>query len=319
LLRNLVVGAPVFGITSIGPVTFAVANHAEYVANTGWTVNPPIVAKIMGESGGALMSTVTATLATHDGVGSYFGLLWAKFCQIWQWLEVPNNTNFYMVARSSAVLSSMPVTFTLMASLGLVGLGAAYLKRRHAFGLLMLVVLAVVQMTGFYVLGRFRVPMIVALAPFSALGLISLWQWFRAGKVGLALGGVVAATGFAMWIQRDLSPERPVINVGDYGLAYHRFYRPGWEAASGAGDWARAAELMRRTIAIRPEVLDGIDLDIRRIRQADLQAAQIYADAYARYASSLQNLGRTEEAGRAQDRANVLNTIVQSVVTGQGR
>lgn len=76
---------------------------------------------------------------------------------------------------------------------------------------------------------------------------------------------------------------------------------------------------MRRAIEIRPEFLDDLDLDIRRIERVELQAAEVYVEAYGRYALSLQNLGRTQEAQEAQDRADVLSTIIRSVVRGQGR
>ncbi len=318
-IRNLLVGAPLLGITSIGPVTFAVTNHAEYVANTNWSVDAAAVAVIMGESGGGFLSTIRATLATHDSVLSYVGLLWAKFCQVWQWLDVPNNTNFYMAQKSSAVLTVLPVTFTVLASLGLVGLGVALSRRRLAIPLLFLIGIGLVQMVGFYVLSRFRLPMCLALAPFSALGLVSIGQWIRGGHRLLAAGGVVAALLFALWIQRPLSPDRQVTNPGDYALAYLRYYGPEWQEAYGAGDWQRSADLMRHAIDTRPDYLDGISLSMGRIQVFELQAVQVYAEVYKRYAASLDSLGNIQDAIRIRTRANVLATILSSVAPGTDR
>jgi 4-amino-4-deoxy-L-arabinose transferase-like glycosyltransferase len=137
MIRNLAIGfAPLAGAGNGGPSI--VLSGAEDATSMSWGLDH--VGEIMDRTGGGLGSTMLATLQTHDSAGSVLNLMWGKFRALWHWYEFPNNENFYYGQLVAPVLEWMPVTWVVIAPLGVIGLVLGATRWRVAGPLFVLVI-----------------------------------------------------------------------------------------------------------------------------------------------------------------------------------
>ncbi|MEZ5319936.1 MAG: glycosyltransferase family 39 protein [Vicinamibacterales bacterium] len=190
-VRNVSVGVAPFALSSQGPLVFAVANRPGYPEDAGFAVDAPQLAAVLGDADGRPWPVIRATLAAHTPA-SLLALAWQKIDRTLHWYEIPNNENFYLARRHAAVLGWLPVTGALLIPAGLVGLAFAWRDRRRAWPLYALVACAAAPLLIFYVLGRFRLPLLAALIPFAAVALVRIAR----GLGGRDASGV-SASGLA--------------------------------------------------------------------------------------------------------------------------
>jgi 4-amino-4-deoxy-L-arabinose transferase-like glycosyltransferase len=317
LIRNLLVGAPFLSTTSVGPVTFANANHAGYIG-FGWSEDDASLTtleQIMDESGGSFFGAMSGAIGSHDGFGGYLSLLWTKFTLAWQWAEFPNNVNFYFAQLHSTVLNYLPITFTVVAATALVGLIAAILQRKTPKPLLLLIALSVLQLVAFYSLARFRGALMVTMLPMSGMGIAWLLSGFRAKNYRAVIPTILACGLFAWWLQRPIPEDMMLVSSSSYGNALNNYYRPGWVEARQSKDWKRGLQLMEGAIEARPDYLDSLSPKNLPNTYSRFAMTAIYAEVYENYAHSLHELGRMPESQairkRAEELANTYRTVDQ--------
>ena len=73
-VRNYIVGASLFSISSTGPVTFLISNNASMIPATGWRFTPDDIYEIMLKTNGKMLAVMWETLATHPDFFSIFKL-----------------------------------------------------------------------------------------------------------------------------------------------------------------------------------------------------------------------------------------------------
>jgi hypothetical protein len=305
VIRNRIVGAPMLGLSSVGAVTFVASNAVDNVPDAGFFVSR-YTADVMGRTNGSFLPAIVETLRTHASFGSFAHLMAGKVAALWQWYEIPNNTNFYFYRLHASILRVLPVTWTIVGPLGLLGLCLALPAFRRFFWLYLIVAASALPLIVFYVLSRFRAPLLVALLPFAAFAAVTIVDWLLSGnrlKAGLA---IVAGTLLGVWMARPLPPGHPLIRIQDHSVTYEIYYRLRATEAENAGDWKRAANELADFLRLEPE-------EIRRVnaaappRDASVRSfVERYGRIHLRYADDLDKAGSHDEATRQRDRSREL-------------
>ncbi|HZL71641.1 MAG TPA: glycosyltransferase family 39 protein, partial [Planctomycetota bacterium] len=316
-VRNAVVGAPLFGLSSVGTVTFAAANWPDSDPTRGWAVDDRAMARLMHDSGGDFGRAARAVLDQHDPA-TFAQLMIRKFKMLAHDYELPNNKNFLYYRAHSPVLYLGFVGFGVILPFALVGLYAAWKEAgRHAL-LFALVGSSAAPMLIFYVLARFRAPMTAALIPFAALGIVFLAdellakRWKRAGIAG----GVVLLAALCLF--RPLPDHMRAIRSADYRISFKTYGAPREQAAVEASNWPAAVSTLAEALEDEPKEVR--DMDGTPLPEGGFEIRQItdfFRAVHARRADYLVKLGRTEEARKDADRAEVLHRSLGGVPSAE--
>jgi tetratricopeptide (TPR) repeat protein len=302
VLRNRSLGLPPLALASGGGLDFILSNDVTTDPALGFGFDVRRIADLMSDSGGALVPAIRETLKTHS-LASYARLLWGKWQAAWYWFEIPNNANFYYWRLRAPVLAWLPVTFWLCAPLGLVGLvlGARSLSRLWL--LYLLVACSLAPLLVFYVLSRFRLPLLAALIPFAALTLVTLARWIgqRRYRPALAAAGAVAIA--AVWTGRPLHGQ-PLIRPSDWLTPYVVRYEPQAKAALDAHDPAGAAAAYLAFFRYEP--------DAGQLAATSQDLVLALGEMHADCATYLREAG---QARGAQAQLNRAGTLFLSVLT----
>jgi hypothetical protein len=298
--RNLAVGAPPLGLSSVGAMTFVSSNAADTRPWTGFDTSVHM-APILGRTDGALWPSIWLTLDTHPTFGSLVAHQVAKVGALWHWFELPNNVNLYHHQRYATVLAWLPVGFWLVAPLGLLGLGMAW-RRRPIWPLLLLVGIGLIVPLAFVPLSRHRLGLLAALLPFAGLAAWRIGDWLRRRRFKWA-----AAAGLG-WLLLSAPMLRPLpeplerIRVADHVAVHEAYTAPRERAALARGDRAAAARLLAAFLEQQPAGLTaGATPDRRRCR-----LAEIFGQVHARQAEHLERLDRGQRAERHRRQAAAL-------------
>ena len=312
-VRNAVVGAPLFGLSSVGTVTFAAANWPDSDPTRGWAVDDRAMARLMGETDGDFGRAARNVLDRHDPA-TFAQLMGRKLKMLLHDYELPNNKNFLYYRAHAPVLYVGFAGFGWILPFALVGLYAAWKEvSRHAL-LYALVASSAAPMLIFYVLARFRAPMTAALIPYAALGVAFLAEEFLARRwkrAGIAGSGVILA---AVCLFRPLPDHMRAIRSADYRIAFKTYGAPREQAAVEASNWKAAESILTETLEDEPgEVrrMEGVPLpeggfEIRQI-------TDFFRAVHARRAGYLEKLGRLDEARKDAERAEILHQSLGGV------
>jgi hypothetical protein len=294
--RNLAVGAPPLSLESVGPITFICYNAEDYPPEIGFNIDLKYAPRIMGRTGGAFVAAAVETLKTHPTPWSYLNLLWRKFALIWQWYEIPNNTNFYYYRLHSKVLRYLPVTFLLLAPLSIMGLALAIGLGIPCWPLYLSVIsnVAVLLLSG--ALSRFRVPLMALLLPFAGLTLVQIapWVWNRQTAIGLA--AIEGLLLLSLWTMRPLPEHQPLIRAYDFTIPYSFYYNRLEQQAIHKDDWPRAAEILKDFLLYEPAAVKEMCHSRPPWTEEEAMLAKWFANVHRRYAQALQKTGRAEAA-----------------------
>jgi tetratricopeptide (TPR) repeat protein len=195
-VRNYAVGRDFVPITSNGGLNFYIGNSE---ISTGGYVKPegldietdPDGARLAeGAVGRPLKPSevsswwyarARAFIARHPG--AWGALLVRKLSFAMSSYELPQLENFYFQRRYSPLLSLPLPGFALIAPLGLVGLLLLLRTRRAAALLLLFFGAYVLSIVGFFVVARYRLPVVTTLIVGTAAGLVEGWDRARRGRL----------------------------------------------------------------------------------------------------------------------------------------
>ena len=307
VIRNALVGAPLFGFSSVGAVTFVAANWPDTDPTRGWAVDDRAMAGLMGDTEGKFGSAVRETLDRHSPV-TFAALIVRKMEMLLHDYELPNNKNFLFYREFAPILRLGFIGFGLILPLALFGMVAAWKEagRHTLLGALVLTSLA--PMLIFYVLARFRAPLAAALIPFAAFGIVQLAGWILARRwkqVGIA-GGSIVVLGLILF--RPLPGHMRPIRSADYRVSFKTYGAPRETVAAEALNWSAADAVLVETLRVEPEEvrrLDGTPLpeggfEIRQI-------VDFFRAVHARRSDYLARLGRADESRQEAERAEILH------------
>lgn len=303
--RNMTVGAPALSLSSVGALAFICANTADYDPADGFFVSERYVPEVLAQSDNRFVPAVVETLRTHSGVASYLRQLWGKFYYTWHWYEKPNNANLYYYRLHSRVLRFLPVTFLIVAPLGIVGL---FMEARRivALGpLYALVLKCLAPLVLFYVLSRFRMPLMAALIPFAALVLVRLGESLWRRHWGAASVLAISCVLLLLWTAQPLPPGNPRIRRPDYTAPWRTYYGPEAQRAGEEGHWRKAARLLGEFLDLSPPSVREIGLaaPLRAPLPAEIPLVQLIGNVHLYHAEALAKSGRAAESLEEKRRA----------------
>lgn len=100
-------------------------------------------------------------------------LMFKKFVLFWNDYEIKNVKNYYFCKRYSLVLRILPLSFGVIATIGLLGLIITIFKKPSYLSILLILYIFIflISIIMFFVCDRLRLPVIVGMIPFAGAGL----------------------------------------------------------------------------------------------------------------------------------------------------
>ena len=184
-------------------------------------------------------------------------LVWRKFLFFWNGYERANVENLYFHRRFPGVLHLPLLTFGIIAPLGLLGMFLTRGRWRRMCLLYGVVVTYLLTALLFYVLSRYRLPVIVSLIPFAGAAVVelaSLARGRRAAELALSLAALFVLAFFSSMTVASDTPAgvsgyysrlgNVYIARGDTTEAEHA-YRRAFELNASNEDAKRGLEIIR--------------------------------------------------------------------------
>lgn len=143
-----------------------------------------------------------------------------KSIAFWNGYEIPNNSNFYLSRKFSSLLSLPLPGFVFIASMGIIGIIVSIRNWQKYLLVYLIIIGCFCSVMAFYILSRFRQPIVPFLILFT--GFFIDWLWKKAKDKDLkklVLPLLCAAfLSFAMWPR----PQRFILPQDHYnmGLSY---------------------------------------------------------------------------------------------------
>lgn len=243
LARNVIVGAPAFSSSSVGPITYVLSNFPGFKPEMGFIFFAH-AGSVMEESNGKMIPAALNIIGKHNSIWGWVILQFKKLGAVFHWFEVPNNVNTYLATKFSQTLKFTFIPYSFIAALGIVGI-FSNLKNTKTINLHIGIWSQIVVMVVFYVLCRFRVPMVALLCVFAGYALQQLVTGNKKKTIYLtALGSIF------MWllIMRPFPVIPATYTRGDLSTNFNAYYRPKLDVLSAKGDLVGCADLIEEFI-----------------------------------------------------------------------
>ncbi len=316
VMRNLAVGAPLLGLSSLGPDMMALNNSAGAQASlSGFVPNPHGMAEILGTSAGNGMAVVRASLSSLGSFSAFWELAVARLAHAFHWYEIPNNVNFYVFREQAPVLGLAAVNMVWVLPLAVLGLLCC--GRRRCGPALWLVLTSLAPLVVFGIVGRYRLLFAVALLPFAGFGAVRLWSWlgrrrWKPAALALAGGALLACV-----VARPLPEDVSVLREADYTGPWSFAVQADVEQAKAEGDAAEAVSILEDFLARAPAELEALRSDEPAPTLRSWRLAQFYAPLYERLAYWRGELGDEPGAQAARVRSRQLDGAAKALERAQ--
>jgi 4-amino-4-deoxy-L-arabinose transferase-like glycosyltransferase len=280
VIRNTAAHVPPFALTEKGPLEFIAGNHLEGGANM-WQPTSDML-KMSAESQGSMLKALGIVLRSHrDKPLDLAKKQLVKTRAFLNGYEAPGNINYYVEKRYVGFLNKPWINWPVLLGFAVIGIWALRKKGREGAMLYSYVFLYSIGVIAFYVLARFRIPLVPALCVFAGAGawmMIDLirerkWSHFSAAVV------IVLAVIIAAWPRVD-DPVQPT----DYrNLALFHMMKQEPERArelvkqgrdragkliTERGDaWSRYR--IARIMYLAGDPLEDVAAELKRARQGD--------------------------------------------------
>ncbi len=289
IVRNMAVGVAPFALAGNAGFAFIQNNAPDYKWIYPNLVNEEYFPEIAGRTGGQLLPAMVATLRAHPSVWSVVWMYCCKFDAAWHWWERPDNVSSYFYELYAPILRWLPVNFTIISPLALVGLGLTLRDFRRHKSLYLVVFVTLVPMLLFNVLGRFRLPMVVAVLPFAAMSVVQAAAWLSERRWWKGGCTVAAAVLLGVWFSRPLPAEVSLARGCDFAATFGFYYQaPVMEAVRGQR-WPEAITYLENFVRHEPPVLrDATPAD--RAQGRDQQTIALLLSDANRHCGGLQLL-----------------------------
>ena len=171
-------------------------------------------------------------------------LLWDKLCFFWNDYERANVENFYFHRRFPGVLQLPLLTFGLIAPLGLLGVFLTRNRRRSLWLLYGGILTYFIAALMFYVLARYRLPIVPFLAPFAGAAVAELIHLGRNRRIAELVLSLAALAVLLFFSNARVARDTP------FGISTS-FTRLG-NAYVARGDTSRAVDAYREALKNNP-------------------------------------------------------------------
>jgi len=172
-------------------------------------------------------------------------LLVLKTAMVWSRYEVPDVESQYVVSDFSPVLRALGHIwhFGILCPLAVVGMVSTRRDWRRLWILYAMIASLAGAVILFYVLARYRYPLVPLLIPFAAVGLKNLHSWFREGRIRLLLVRVGLLGLVALLTNVPVHDERRLNALSYMNLGV---------ATARSGDLPTATKYFRRAVTDHP-------------------------------------------------------------------
>lgn len=304
VIRNSVVGAPLFSSSSVGPVTYVLSNFPTYKPEIGF-VYFVTAGTIMEASHGKMIPAALEVIKLHDHFTGWIVLQFKKLGMVFHWYEIPNNINTYLSAEFSNTLKVTIIPYSLIAALGLAGM-FLNLRNKKVINLHIGILSQVAVMVIFYVLCRFRVPMVAMLCVFAGATLQQLAEFKNPLRYALIVAGVVAIWLFI------LRPE-PAIPAtytrGDLSTNFNVYCRPKLDSLISKGDIQGCVNLIEEFTITMPPYLRDVNHLKALETNVEKEVAYYYSLLYGDLAGLYTELGNERAAKESKRKESLLLAV----------
>lgn len=312
IFRNKAVGAPLFSVSSVGPVTFVVANVYATKTVSGWQPEASRCAEIMEQHGGSFVPAAMAALQTHPSAGSYLALLGNKLGRALNGTEWPNNENFYFYKSMVPALQVAFLNAHWIIWCAVAGLFFAAFQRKKIPALYLAVFLQVAVLLGFYVLGRFRTPLLVLFLPFAAYALVECLRMEPGRPRVWLIKTAVAALCFYFFSGKNYRPESSMLDPTDYSVFYELVYNDRVATLAEARQWSQAQALHADFLRREPRFLNQLKPGQRLNSPVQIELANLFAYHYQLQSDLYGYGGNRSMAAQSKARAEGLSRVVRN-------
>jgi 4-amino-4-deoxy-L-arabinose transferase-like glycosyltransferase len=314
--RNLIVDAPPLSRESVTAVGIIVGNNR----NADPWMNqflPEDISEVFSLSNGAVLPTLFESLRVFTP-SEYARLIARKVSALLHSYEAPNNVSYDQFKYYYPTLSILPVNATIVYSLALAGLLIVFFKRDNRTLILgILIITHLIPLLLVVVSSRYRLPLILALIPFSALAADFLIQLVKSGKYWRT--GIIVILVFALGVafSRPLPDYRQRIPVQYWVALYQTYYQPRIANSISLKDFEAVLDYTEELFNIHKQYLeDGVNGSSNNV-QLDHQTATHFNRIRGIYALTLKELGRLEEGNAIYDKYVETQTMLNSRNTSE--
>ncbi|MEW6097288.1 MAG: glycosyltransferase family 39 protein [bacterium] len=178
-IRNYIYSGKFIPLTTTGTITFWVGNNEDA---EGIYYIPPYADNLKGEEGDSFW-TRDAIRFIKEKPHKYLWLLYKKFALFWSGYEIPDNDIVYSRFEKFSPLLRLMLQFGFIASLGIMGVLLSLMKLNKKVFLLFLVIFGYMgAILLFFVMARFRVPVVPYLTIFAGYTIYFWYQNIRGKK-----------------------------------------------------------------------------------------------------------------------------------------
>ncbi len=290
-LRNHLTESPLFSVSSVGPITYVLSNFPGYKPEHGFAYFLE-AGKIMNRADGKMIPAAWETMGLHKSLWHWVALQFKKLGAVFHWYEIPNNINYYLAQAMSTSLKITFIPFAMIASMGVSGFLLS-LRRKSAFPLHIALLSQVSILVIFYVLSRFRVPMVGLLAIYGgyAIQRISETQHLKRSIITLILT-------LLSWIFVSRpAPHIPVLfNKGDVSTYFQLHYLPLLEERTAQRDIRGCIPLIESLLHTMPKRFADISSpsELKTLQEKEL--ASYYGTLHYDQSNLYRDIGESDKA-----------------------
>ena len=313
LIRNLYTGCPLFSMSSVGPITFIVPNANPSISYSSWYPQAQLHTPLLEQGYAGISDAIKATLTTHTGLGSISDLLLNKLRTIWLGYEYPNNENFYLYKENFPILRFLFLDFFIIAPLAIAGILVAVYKRKSVYSLYFAVVFHLAIMLAFYVLARFRAPLVIVAIPFAGYLITEITQISK--KQFKYTLGLILLTGFFFYLSfRNYSKaqEDRFLSGDSYRAVYMISLQKKLDSLSNKNAWNQWLITQDQLFTIEPEFIRTIENEEARTGAERVSIASFFAEMHQKRKEILEKNGDTLAAQKELKKITTLNTFIMN-------
>lgn len=307
LIRNSIVGVPLFTQNAIGSISVIASNDVNYNPEESYELNLKNTTEIIDKTGGQTIPSFILSMKTHPDVLSYLTLLTKKLALVFHWYEFPNNKNFYYYRLHSPVLWFTFVSLLIIAPFALAGIVISIIQKKIIWSLYLLLSMHLLLLVVFLVLSRYRIPLEAAMIPFAGFAVAEILKNFQS-NIKYALIMVAGIIVVAVFVGRPLPESITFIRGVDYQQPYNFYYQKIIDDDLKRGDITGALNTMTSFMKLEPYDVKKLNVT-SSLNSYERVLAMVYADFHKIYSSLYARAGNEEEAKVEKERADELHLL----------
>ncbi len=140
--------------------------------------------------------------------GKWLSLLWRKVRYFFNNYEIPDNHGFTFDRRHFLqVLFLTPLSFGIIFPLAVYGICRSWRKWREYNFLLIFMIVYTSSICAFFVVGRYRIPVVIGMIPFAASGIVSIWESLKSRRfhVLASAAAIICAAAIFAYLPTETS------------------------------------------------------------------------------------------------------------------